>query len=77
MMIPKSCSSAFQSKQKIQANVFIPVLSLLDSKCTQFVLKRTKKNPEPLENTGVPGFDLSLSKAVYPVFCKDFYPLQK
>ena len=40
--------------------MFIPVLSLLDSKCTQFVLKRTKKNPEPLENTGVPGFDLLL-----------------
>ena len=58
MMIPKSCSSVFLSKHRIQANVFIPVLSLLDSKCTQFVLKRTKKNPEPLENTGVPGFDL-------------------
>lgn len=58
MMILKCCSSVFRSKQKIQANVFIPALGLLDSKCTQFVLKRTKKNPEPLENTGVPGFDL-------------------
>ena len=42
MMIPKSCSSAFLSKQRIQANVFIPALGLLDSKCTQ----KNKEKPE-------------------------------
>ena len=57
MMIPKSCSSVFLSKHRIQANVFIPVLSLLDSKCTQFVLKRKRKNPESLGLQGVPGLN--------------------
>jgi len=36
---------------------FIPESCVEMPDCTQSALKREQENPEPLENTGVPGFD--------------------